>query len=222
MNGIHDMGGMQGMGPIDVHEDERPFHAAWEGRAWGLLRAVGGFGPARRRNFRYEHEILPAAQYLQMQYYERFIKILIDRLMAATLLTQAELDSGRADPASPRSTPRVTPAMIAEQLTRRGSLRRDDLRIQPQFKVGQIVRARNINPVGHTRLPRYMRGHRGAIVSDHGIFNFQDTDADGYALPDRPQHVYTVRFTARELWGEAANARDTVHAELWEDYLERV
>ena len=221
MNGIHDMGGMHGMGPIDVREDERPFHAEWEGRAWGLLRAVGAFGPTRRRNFRYEHEILPPAEYLQMQYYERFIKVLVDRLMAAKLLTQAELDSGRADPTSPRRTPSVTPAMIAAQLTRRGSLRRDNLRIQSRFKVGQRVRARNINPVGHTRLPRYVRGHRGTIVGDHGVFDFQDTDAEGYRLPDRPQHVYTVRFTARELWGEAAHARDTIHAELWEEYLER-
>jgi nitrile hydratase len=221
MNGIHDMGGMHGMGPIEVREDERPFHAEWEGRAWGLLRAIGNFGTGRRRNFRYEHEILPPAQYLQMQYYERFIKILVDRLMAAKLLTQAELDSGRADPASPRQTPRVTPANIAEQLAQRRSLRRTDVQIRAGFTVGQGVRARNINPAGHTRLPRYMRGHRGTIVADHGVFGFQDTDAEGYSLPDRPQHVYTVRFTARELWGEAANQRDTIHAELWEDYLER-
>jgi nitrile hydratase len=141
--------------------------------------------------------------------------------MAAKLLTQAELDSGKADPASPRQTPRVTPAMIAAQIGQRRSLRRDDVRIQPGFKVGQRVRARNLNPVGHTRLPRYIRGHRGTIVADHGVFDFQDTDAEGYTLPSRPQHVYTVQFTARELWGEAANARDTVHAELWEAYLER-
>ena len=221
MNGIHDMGGMHGMGPIDVREDERPFHAEWEGRAWGLLRATGPFGPARRRNFRYEHEVLPPAQYLQMQYYERFIKILADRLMAAKLLTQAELDSGRADPASPRLTPHVTPATVAEQLSQRRSLRRDDVRIRPRFKAGQDVRARNINPVGHTRLPRYMRGHRGTIVADHGVFEFQDTDPDGYTLPNRPQHVYTVSFSARELWGDAAHPRDSVHAELWDEYLER-
>ena len=221
MNGIHDMGGMHGMGPIDVREDERPFHAEWEGRAWGLLRAVGPFGPSRRRNFRYEHEILPPAEYLQMQYYERFIRILVDRLMAAKLLTQAEVDSGKADPSSPRQTPRVTPAMIAAQIGQRRSLRRDDVKVSPRFKVGQAVRARNINPVGHTRLPRYMRGHLGTIVADHGVFDFQDTDAEGYTLPNRPQHVYTVRFTARELWGETANARDTIHAELWEEYIHR-
>ena len=219
MNGIHDMGGMHGMGPIAVKEDERPFHAEWEGRAWGLILAANSFGPARRRNFRYEHEVLPPAQYLQMQYYERFIKVMVDRLLAAKLVTQAELDSGRADPAAPRFTPRVTPTMI-QQRNQRRSLRREDVRIQPRFTAGQSVRARNLNPVGHTRLPRYLRGHRGTIETDHGVFSLQDTDADGYTLPDRPQHVYTVRFTARELWGESANARDTVHAELWDDYLE--
>ena len=185
-----------------MREDERPFHAEWEGRAWG-------------------REILPPAQYLQMQYYERFIKVLVDRLMAEKLLTQAELDGGRADPASPKFTPRVTPANVVEQLALRRSLRRDDLRIPSRFKVGQDVRARDLNPVGHTRLPRYVRGHRGTIVADHGVFEFQDTDADGYTLPHRPQHVYTVSFSARELWGDDANPRDTVHAELWDDYLER-
>jgi len=221
MNSIHDMGGMHGMGPIDVREDERPFHAEWEGRAWGLIRAMGPFGPARRRNFRYEHEMLPPADYLQMQYYERFIRVLVDRLLAEKLVTQAELDSGRADPAAPKYTPRVTPAAVVAQLAARRSLRRTNVQVRPGFTVGQRVRARNINPVGHTRLPRYLRGHLGAVVADQGVFDLQDTDADGYTLPNRPQHVYTVRFTARELWGEAANARDTVHAELWEDYVER-
>ena len=133
INGIHDMGGMQDMGPIEVREAERPFHAEWEARAWGLIRATGPFGPTRRRNFRYEHEILPPAQYLQMRYFERFIKLLVNRLIAAKLLTQTELDSGRAESASPRLTPRVTPANIAEQLTRRRSLRREDVKIRPQF-----------------------------------------------------------------------------------------
>jgi nitrile hydratase len=82
------------------------------------------------------------------------------------------------------------------------------------------VRARNINPVGHTRLPRYARGKHGTIVKDHGVWNLQDTDADGDRIGG-PQHVYCVRFTARELWGEKASSRDSVHIDLWEDYLER-
>ena len=91
----------------------------------------------------------------------------------------------------------------------------------PRFRVGQSVRARNMNPVGHTRLPRYTRGKRGTIVRDEGVFNFPDTDAEGFSLDVRPKHVYTVRFPARELWGEQAGALDTVHVSLWEDYLER-
>jgi nitrile hydratase len=82
------------------------------------------------------------------------------------------------------------------------------------------VRARNIHPEGHTRLPRYVRGKRGVITKDHGVWALQDTDADGERVGD-PQHVYTVRFASRELWGEAASRLDSVYVDMWEDYLER-
>jgi len=221
VNGIHDMGGMHGMGPVVPDPDEAPFHEPWEGRAWGLLRAMGPFRTGRRRNFRYEHEILPPVDYLRMRYYERFIHVLVGRLLEDGIITQTELDSGQPDAGSPRETPRLTPAMVAEQLARRGSMRRDDVQVPAGFQVGQRVRARNIHPVGHTRLPRYVRGREGAIVRDHGVFNLQDTDADGYSLGENPQHVYTVRFAARELWGDQAARQDAVFADLWEDYLER-
>ena len=78
--------------------------------------------------------------------------------------------------------------------------------------------ARNVHPIGHTRLPRYVRGRRGEVAIDHGVFIFPDTHAAGQGT--RPQHVYSVRFTARELWGPDAPARDTVHVDLWDDYLE--
>jgi nitrile hydratase len=90
--------------------------------------------------------------------------------------------------------------------------------VAPQFKVGQRVRARNINPTGHTRLPRYSRGKLGTIERDHGVFVFPDTNAQ--FLGEKPQHVYSVRFAARELWGEQAAPRDTVNLDLWDDYLE--
>jgi nitrile hydratase subunit beta len=220
VNGIHDMGGMQDMGPIDYDPHEPVFHETWEGRVWALMRTTGGFGPARRRNFRYELEILPPADYLRMSYYERFFKTLVDRLLSGNAITRTELDSGHPDAGSPRATPPVTPAVVDAQLARRGSLRRDDVRVKPRFKIGQHVRARNMNPVGHTRLPRYVRARRGTIVRDHGVFNLQDTDADGYAPGAKPQHVYTVRFSARELWGDHVSVRDSVCADLWEDYLE--
>jgi nitrile hydratase len=83
------------------------------------------------------------------------------------------------------------------------------------------VLARNINPVGHTRLPRYLRGKRGTVTRDHGVFNLQDTDAEGYSLGEFPQHVYTVRFDASEVWGPDGGKRDVIFADLWESYLDR-
>jgi nitrile hydratase len=108
--------------------------------------------------------------------------------------------------------------MVPAMVTRRNSARRDAA-VSPRFKVGQRVRARNINPAGHTRLPRYARGKHGVVSRDHGVFLFPDTNAE--FLGEKPQHVYSVRFTARELWGEHASARDFIHLDMWDDYLER-
>jgi len=91
--------------------------------------------------------------------------------------------------------------------------------VKPKFRVGQRVRTLNINPPGHTRLPRYARDKRGVIERDHGVYNFPDASAHG--LGEKRQHVYSVRFAARELWGDAASPRDSVYLDLWDDYLER-
>jgi nitrile hydratase len=93
-----------------------------------------------------------------------------------------------------------------------------DVPVTPSFKVGQLVRARNINPTGHTRLPRYARGKLGTIHLDHGVYVFPDTNA--HFLGEKPQHVYSVRFAARELWGEQAAPQDSVYVDMWDDYLE--
>ena len=90
--------------------------------------------------------------------------------------------------------------------------------VAPRFAVGQHVRARNINPPGHTRLPRYARAKSGVIDRDHGIFVFPDTAA--HDLGEKPQHVYSVRFSARELWGDQAKPQDAVYLDMWDDYLE--
>jgi nitrile hydratase subunit beta len=222
MNGIHDLGGMQDMGPVVRDPDEKAFHEAWEGRVWGLLRAMGPFRAKPVPNFRYELEIIPPADYLRMSYYERFLHNLVKWLLKDGLITQAELDSGHADPGSPRYTPRLTPPMAAAQLAERTVPRRNEVQLPARYHRGEPVRARNLNPVGHTRLPRYVRGKLGTIVRVSGVFNLEDTDTEGYSLPgDNPQPVYLVRFGARELWGEQAGRRDAVLIELWEDYLER-
>jgi len=91
--------------------------------------------------------------------------------------------------------------------------------VPPRFEVGQRVRARNINPSGHTRLPRYARAKTGVIVRDQGVFAFEDSNAAGFQS-EKPQHVYSVRFSAAELWGNNAAPQDAVYIDMWEDYLE--
>lgn len=96
---------------------------------------------------------------------------------------------------------------------------RVDADVAPSFKIGDTIQARNINPTGHTRLPRYIRGKQGQIATDHGVFKFADSLAHGGG--SQPQHLYSVRFTAQELWGAEAKAQDSLYIDLWDDYLER-
>ncbi len=108
MNTIHDMGGMDGMGPIEAEPNEPVFHEPWEGRVLGLLLETW-FGPwSRGRNwgsFRFALESIQADDYLRMSYYERGLeKLLVDRLLRSDLVTPAELESGKADPNRPRPT----------------------------------------------------------------------------------------------------------------------
>ncbi len=216
MNSVHDMGGMDGMGPIEPEPNEPVFHEPWEGRVFALTLGLGPWGRGRNwRSFRFELESIPAADYLRMSYYERwFTALLVNRLIESNLVTPAELESGEADPDLP--PPSLLPAAGGASP---GS-GRGDPPVSPQFRPEQQVRARNLHPRGHIRLARYTRGKRGTVVRDHGVFALQDTDPNGQTLRGRPQHVYTVRFTAVELWGDRASARDTVFVDLWEDYLE--
>ncbi|MGH7319299.1 MAG: SH3-like domain-containing protein [Candidatus Rokuibacteriota bacterium] len=106
---------------------------------------------------------------------------------------------------------------VPKLLRNRRAARMDDP-VTPRFKPGDRVVARNLHPVGHTRLPRYARGRQGVIDRDHGVFVFPDINARGQGKT--PQHVYNVRFTSRELWGPDAPARDSVYIDLWDHYLD--
>jgi nitrile hydratase beta subunit len=217
MNGIHDMGGLQDMGPIQHELDEPVFHAPWEGRVYALNRALGAWGKWNLDASRHEIELLPPADYLRMSYYERWLQTNSSLAVKHGLITQAELESGKPEPGSPKATPRLTAAMSSRILGRSIPSNRDP-RVRPLFSVGQRVRARNLNPPGHTRLPRYARGKIGTVHRDHGVYVFPDTMA--HFRGEKRQHVYSVRFTARELWGEQASPRDLVHLDMWDDYLE--
>jgi len=220
MNGIHDMGGMHGMGPIEHERDEPAFHAPWEGRVYALsrvLRARGG--QWNLDSFRHGIELFPPTVYLRMTYYERWFAWMVGKLVSTGDATQTEIETGAPAPGSTKGTPFVTAQSAPAMVARRGRVRRD-VPASAHFKAGQHARARNMNPVGHTRLPRYVRGKVGVVVLDRGVFLFPDTNA--HFLGEQPQHLYSVRFAARDLWGERASTRDVVHLDMWDDYLEHV
>ncbi len=217
MNGVHDMGGMHGFGPVAPERDEPVFHEEWEGRVYALHRALGAFGLWNIDAARHVLEKYRPDEYLRMSYYERWGERLFQHVVTYGLVTPEELATGSPDPAAPQGTPALTTADEPRFLNR-GLPPSDDPSIRASFAVGQAVAARNRQPEGHTRLPRYLRGHRGVIVRDHGVHVFPDTNA--HFRGEKRQHLYAVRFSARDLFGATAAPRDTVHADLFEDYLE--
>lgn len=218
MNGVHDMGGMQGMGPIQVEKNEPVFHARWEARVIAMRRAMAATGKLRG-NFRAAIESIAAADYLRMSYYEKWFTALVEQLVASGLVTRAEIESGKPAKGSAKAIPALK-ASDAATLSFRVAPAILNVAVDPLFQVGQRVRARNMHPVSHTRLPRYARGRTGVIERDRGVQVFPDTAA--LSLGNKPQHVYSVRFAARELWGEQASPRDAVYIDMWDDYLEPV
>ena len=219
MNGVHDMGGLQAMGPIPYEKDEPVFHEPWEGRVYAMTRALRAWNRWTLDHSRYGIEQLPQDDYLRMSYYERWFNSSVVALaLAHGMITAEELRTGTAAAGSTRATPALDAARAA-RTPARGIPSAVDPAVKPRFRVGQRVHTRNFNPTGHTRLPRYARDKQGEIVRDHGVYAFPDTVAAD--LGEKRQHLYAVRFAARELWGEAAPTRDSVHLDLFEDYLER-
>ncbi len=218
MNGVHDMGGQHGMGPVQYERDEPVFHEPWEGRVYALTRAMGAWRRWTIDAGRYGIEVIPPAEYLRMTYYERWLYRLERAVVQFGFVTEDEAQSGRAAPGSTQETPRFTFA-AADRWLNRGLASNLEPGVRPRFAIGDRVRARNMHPTGHTRLPRYARGKTGTIVIDHGVYVFPETSAHGKG--ENRQHVYAVRITARELWGDAASARDSVHLDLFDAYLDR-
>lgn len=217
MNGVHDMGGMQNMGPVSRENNEPVFHDPWEGRVLALNRAAAAAGKWNIDASRYAIEVIPPAEYLRMSYYERWHVRLVELLINSGMMTRAEVESGKPAPGSSKANPVLNTENVSSVFTPANAAR-PNAGVSPRFSVGQQVRARNIHPVHHTRLPRYARGKQGTIHRDHGIFVFPDSNA--HFAGEHPQHVYSVRFAARELWGDQASPRDSVYLDMWDDYLE--
>jgi nitrile hydratase subunit beta len=219
MNGVHDMGGMHGFGPIVCEVNEPLFHADWEARLWAIDRLVLEQGYFTIDAHRYGIERMAPGDYLRASYYERWLASLEYNLIHEHVLTGDELgariDHLRRHPDSP---PRqdVIPASAPTPKERPKSPPSP----APRFAVGDAVVARNVHPASHTRLPRYARGKQGTIHRLHGSHTFPDTNAHG--LGENPQPLYSVRFEARELWGDSAEPRGPVYLDLWDSYLEPV
>ena len=219
MNGVHDMGGMHGMGPIVPERGEPVFHEPWEGRVYAMVRAMGAWRKWNIDASRHQRELIPPADYLRMSYYEKWLTGLIELMVKHGLVTRAEIESGHATPATPKAQPALAADRVAT-LTANGSPADRETQAASRFQVGNAIVTRNIHPAGHTRLPRYARAKRGTIDRVHGVFVFPDTNAAFQG--ESPQHLYSVRFTARELWGNQkhASSEDAVYIDLWESYLD--
>ena len=176
MNGVHDLGGMQDMGPVQVEKNEPVFHEPWQARAFACTRAMGGWRKWNLDAMRCQREQIAPVDYFRMSYYERWIVALVELMLKNGMVTPAELESGKSDPGSAKLTPPLT-AEKAQILVTKGVPESRDVAVTARFHTGERVRARNINPVGHTRLVRYARGKTGTIHMDHGVFLFPDTNA---------------------------------------------
>jgi nitrile hydratase subunit beta len=216
MNGPHDLGGQMGFGPIAPEQDEPVFHAAWERRAMALSIAANGLRLWNIDISRHARERIDPPTYLAASYYEKWMGGLTKLLVDYGLANETEIATGRMSVPPLRVTP-LAADKVAASLARGGPVNRTPV-TKARFAIGDKVHTRNIHPEGHTRLPRYARARTGEIVLVHGAHVFPDSNAQRKG--EDPQWLYTVRFSARELWGEDRNPRDTVQIDLWEPYLE--
>jgi nitrile hydratase subunit beta len=217
VNGAHDMGGAHGFGPVVPEVDEPYFHADWERRVLGLVIAMGAAGRWNIDKSRSAREDRDPAEYLSLSYYEIWLAGLERLLVNAGLVTADELARGESLEA-PEQVRVLAPDDVPAMLARGGPADRPAPR-PPRFEPGSRVRARNLHPRGHTRLPRYARGHVGVIERVHGCHVFADHNALG---DEDPQWLYSVRFDATELFGPDADPRSQVSFDAFEPYLEPV
>jgi nitrile hydratase beta subunit len=217
MNGAQDMGGLHGFGPVDPESNEPPFHAEWEKRALALTLAMGMPGGWNIDMSRSARETIPPAEYLAKSYYEIWITGL-EKLMAERGLVSAdEIEAGRAlHPAKP--VKRILNRADVAQVLYRGGPTERETKSSALFAAGDKVRAKNMHPLTHTRLPRYVRGHVGVVEHIHGCHVFPDSNAIGAG--ENPQWLYTVRFSGHELWGPDSDPTVSVSVDAWEPYLE--
>jgi nitrile hydratase subunit beta len=204
MNGPQDLGGMMGFGPVAPEPGEPLFHASWEKRALAISLAMGGTRQWSIDASRHAREKIPPDQYWSLSYYE----IWIEGLMR--LMNERHMLEGAS-----QQLPVLEAARVAAVLAK-GSAYNRDVQTTPLFEIGQKVKVRNLHSEGHTRLPGYLRGVCGEVALYHKAHVFPDSNAHGQG--ENPQHLYTVQFLSRDIFGAETN--DILQADLFEPYLE--
>jgi nitrile hydratase beta subunit len=219
MDGIHDLGGMDGFGTVEPELDEPRFHHRWEGRVYAMSTAMAASGAWNIDMGRFGIERLPPAVYVSSSYYEKWRRRLELMLVEHQLVTRDEIDGGHPNTPGQHLPNGAFTADRASSVLKRGSYTRTP-QAPPRFQVGDRVRTRNIHPHSHTRLPRYTRGHIAVVERLHGANVFPDSVVRGDG--EDPQWLYTIRFDGRELWGSDAEPGTAVSVDAFEPYLEPV
>jgi len=217
VNGVHDMGGMDGFGRVEAEPNEPMFHAEWEARVMAMVRAMDAAGAFNIDTSRYYREKLPPDVYLASSYYRKWLLGLENMLIDKGFVAQADMAAAHAiEPPKPLKRGKFRIDDVERVMTR-GQFARP-APAPAKFKPGDRVRAKNVHPLTHTRLPRYVRGHVGVVERDHGCHVFPDTAA--VDLGENPQWLYTVVFDGAELWGSDGDPTTKISIEAFEPYLE--
>jgi nitrile hydratase subunit beta len=207
MDGIHDLGGMDGFGPVGVEREEPVFHEPWEARAFALnFLGLGVLKAYNVHEYRHAVERMDPGHYLAAPYYERWFTGVATLLVEKGVVTREELER-RAGGRFPLSRPSASVEAVGISSPER-----------PRFAVGDAVAVRDIHPRGHTRAPRYVRGKRGMVLSVAPRFVFPDLA--GHGIRAHREHTYHVEFRAQDLWSDASASHESVIVDLWESYLE--
>jgi nitrile hydratase subunit beta len=214
MDGVHDLGGREGFGPIVDKADDKPFHADWEMRAFGIKEVSAANWTIDW--FRHCRELAVPVDYLTRPYFDQRLTTVAAQLIDEGYLTLDEIKAG-ASAFTPRPSRRPQTPEAARAFVRTPTSFAVTVNKPPRFALGSGVRCRLDGGSGHTRLPGYVRGRAGAIHAHHGGHVFADASARG---EERGEHLYTVSFASSDLWPEAKGSRDRVFVDLWESYLE--
>ena len=225
MNGVFDLGGTDGLGPVVVVDDEPVFRAEWEKPMFTMFPACFRAGYFGVDSFRHGMEKMDPAVYLKAPYYEHWLYSIENHAIAAGAIDPAELDRRTeyylANPDAPLPEHEQSEELIefVNAVVPAGATAVRETDKVARFRAGDVVTVTDVSPLGHTRRARYVRGKTGTVVAHHGSFIYPDTAGNG--LGEDPEHVYTVKFAAEELWGAGyADPNSSVYFDVWDPYIE--